>query len=44
MNRHPITYPIMNPHDDITNLFDYANDKIMSYINRQNYNMQYFRE
>ena len=34
----------MNPHDDITNLFDYANDKIMSYNNRQNYNMQYFRD
>jgi len=39
-----LTYPIMNPHDDITNLFDYANNKIMDYINRQNHNMQYFRD
>ena len=36
-------YPIMNPESDIPSLLGFTNDKIMHYINRQNHNLDHFR-
>ena len=36
-------YPIMNPESDIPSLLGFTNDKIMHYINRQNHNLDHFK-